>query len=210
MPFRRTERTTFYEVSGEEPLDNAHNPDSGKFLPDFVRVREYNANEVKFEVAGPVLDKAGKPLKSKRGLTSYDLVDVEAGRMFWDDAPADVAEVVPAWLIELAGAHQGAQAVPPKWSTEPGTMAIAVGRGEPARTGLEMEKAVSEQATEYLTHFVTGTYSPVEIALTVQLIAKDHITPRVNQGVTLSREHFLLYAEAAKKQLGEVKADGPQ
>lgn len=86
MPFEIVETTVLATVTGEDELDNVNNPASGQFLPDSARL---NARDGKLVVmvSGPML-KLGMPMKSKRGLTSFDLKDVEAG-------------TAPQWVTDL-------------------------------------------------------------------------------------------------------------
>lgn len=95
----------------------------------------------------------------------------------------------------------------PVWTGASGETAILVSRGEPNRTDLQMEQAVADQARRYLTGFTRDHHgiSDVALALMVQLIAKDYITPAGTRLVALDREHVVAYAKVAKKRLGELE-----
>lgn len=100
----------------------------------------------------------------------------------------------------------------PDWTGADGEIAILVSRGEPNRTDLQMEQAVADQAMRYLRSHTRDHHgiSDVALALMVQLIAKDYITPPGTRLVALDREHVLAYANVAKKRLGELAAPDAQ
>lgn len=96
----------------------------------------------------------------------------------------------------------------PAWNREDG-MALVVSRGEPRRSNLQVQQAAADQARRYLDGYTDLQVSDIALALTVQLIAADHIDPPGKQMLALPREHFLLYVAAAQRKLGELaKHDG--
>lgn len=96
----------------------------------------------------------------------------------------------------------------PTWTGASGEIAILVSRGEPNRTDLQMEQAVADQAMRYLRSHTRDHHgiSDVALALMVQLIAKDYITPPGSRLVALDREHVLAFAKVARKRLRELEA----
>lgn len=92
----------------------------------------------------------------------------------------------------------------PLWTGAAGEMAVVVARGEPRRSDLEMEQAVAGQARDYLLHYCRVRVTDVLVAVTVQLIAEDYITPDGSQGVTLTREHLLAFVKVAKEKVGTL------
>lgn len=93
----------------------------------------------------------------------------------------------------------------PQWAGRDGEYAIIVPRGEPRRTDLQMEQAVADQARRYLARTKHRPPSDLVLAIAVQLIAKDYITPVGSQGVRLTNKHLDLFVKAAAKKVGELK-----
>lgn len=96
------------------------------------------------------------------------------------------------------------------WSGKIGEMVIHAVRGVPRRSNLEMEQTVARQAEAYLPHFTTLRVDPVVIALAVQLIAADHITPvsKRHETVLLSREELIGYVRDAVSRIHHLKESG--
>lgn len=94
----------------------------------------------------------------------------------------------------------------PSWTGRAGEYAIIVGRGEPARTDLQMEQAVAKQMRDYVLHYTSARPSDVVFALTTQLIARDYIAPAGLRTVTLTRELLLDLVAVAQANLGELEA----
>lgn len=92
----------------------------------------------------------------------------------------------------------------PLWAGAAGEMAVVVSRGEPRRSDLQMEQAVAGQVRDYLLHYSRVKVTDVLVAVTVQLIAQDYITPDGSQGVTLTREHLLAFAKVAKEKVSTL------
>lgn len=96
----------------------------------------------------------------------------------------------------------------PNWTGDPNEYVIVVSRGEPRRTDTQMQQGVYSQATRYVKEFLAElAVSDVALALAVQLIANDYITPGGAQQVTLSRSHFLAFLDVAQKKLNEAAHD---
>lgn len=97
----------------------------------------------------------------------------------------------------------------PFWSGKTGETAIHALRGLPRRSNLEMEQTVARQTEQYLPHFTALRVDAVVIALTVQLIAADHITPvsKRNAAVLLSREELIAYVRDAAARVRGLKGD---
>lgn len=92
----------------------------------------------------------------------------------------------------------------PHWTGKDGEWAIIVSRGEPRRSNLDMERTVARMTENYLA-FLHKPVDRLVLALGVQLIAIDHITPVGSQGVMLKKEHLRAYLDLAKKQVGTIK-----
>lgn len=92
----------------------------------------------------------------------------------------------------------------PNWTGVDGETAIAVSRGEPRRSDVEMQQAVFDQIQRYLAGLAAEVAAgDFVVSMTSQLIAQDHIEPDGAQGVWLTREHLLKYVEVARTKLTE-------
>lgn len=89
----------------------------------------------------------------------------------------------------------------PKWTGGEGEWAIAVSRGEPRRSDIQMEVAVAGQARRYLSKYDGLDMGDVNIAFAARLIAVDHIEPEGKQGVQLTNTHLRAYVDEARKRL---------
>lgn len=85
MSFRIVNREFAVEVADEEPLDHVNNPNGQKFIPVIARVTFWE-DQIKVAVQGPLLNKAGKALKTF-GMASFDQQDI-------------VEQTAPAWLLD--------------------------------------------------------------------------------------------------------------
>lgn len=88
MSYEIFETVVKVRVSGWPALPIAFNADSGMFLPDFVYINITPGYPMDITVSGPVLnEKTGQPYKTKRGMSSFDVEDL-------DKAPVELKEIV--------------------------------------------------------------------------------------------------------------------
>lgn len=92
----------------------------------------------------------------------------------------------------------------PKWEGRDEEYAIIVPRGDPRRTDLQMEQVVADQARRYLAQTKHKPPSDLVLAIAVQLIAADYITPVGSQGVRLANKHLDLFLKEASKKVQEL------
>lgn len=74
------------------------------------------------------------------------------------------------------------------------------------RSDLDVERAVANQLRHWLAGHArrAGRFNELEIALAVQLLAADHISPQGSGDVRLSRDVVLTYLTEAAKKIQEM------
>lgn len=91
MPLTKRKTSIEFEVTGEAPMHAVHNPDGAMFLPAWVKVT-IEDGRVDISIAGPELNKAGKPLK-RWNQTGFNQDDLEGGD--------DNGVPIPQWVLIL-------------------------------------------------------------------------------------------------------------
>lgn len=89
MPLKKTRTSVEFEVIGEDPMHAVHNPDGAMFIPAWAQVRIENG-QTNITIAGPELNKAGKPLK-RWTQTGYNQDDLKDGD--------DNGVPIPQWVL---------------------------------------------------------------------------------------------------------------
>lgn len=92
----------------------------------------------------------------------------------------------------------------PRWTGQPGEVAVLVTRGEPRRDDGQVEAAVRGQVQDYLATHTDRQLDGGQLAAVVYLIVKDHVWPVGAQRVLLDREHLLAYVDTALARLAEA------
>jgi hypothetical protein len=84
-------------------------------------------------------------------------------------------------------------------------VAINVSRAD-TDSNLLVERAVAKQVSDYLLHYtrVRQRGNAVLLALVVQLIAAERVTPAGSGDVVLTREELLAYVKQAQLRLGVI------
>lgn len=77
MPYKIVKREFQVDVKDELPVDNVNNPDMPQFVPDHANV-QIEDGAISVLVSGPLFNAAGRLLKTKRGVASFDEQDIRA------------------------------------------------------------------------------------------------------------------------------------